>query len=60
MIGIGTTLYEFVDNNGNNVYLPCVFYHLPLTDVQLFSPQIYHLLHGGHSMVCGDAVEMVF
>ena len=60
VIGIGTTLHKFVDNNGNNVYLPCVSYHLPSTDVRLFSPQIYHQLHGGHSVVCGDAVEMVF
>ena len=59
-IGIGTTLHKFVDNNGNNVYLPDVSYHPPSTDVRLFSPQIYHQLHGGHSVVCGDAVEMVF
>ena len=60
VIGIGTTLHKFVDNNGNNVYLPCVSYHLSTTDVRLFSPQIYHQLHGGHSVVCGDAVEMMF
>jgi hypothetical protein len=27
-----------------DVYLPCVSYHLPTTDVRLFSPQIYHQL----------------
>ncbi len=54
VIGIGTTLHRFVDTNGNDVYLPCVSYHLPLTDVRLFSPQIYHQLHGGHSVVNGD------
>ena len=54
VIGIGTTLHRFVDTKGNAVYLPCVSYHLPSTDVHLFSPQIYHQLHGGHSVVNGD------
>ncbi len=40
VVGIGTTLHKFVDNNDNHVYLPCVSYHLPTTDVRLFSPQI--------------------
>ena len=35
-VGIGTTLHRFVDTSGNDVYLPCVSYHLPSTDVQLF------------------------
>ncbi len=60
MVGIGTTLHKFVDNNGNHVYLICVSYHLPSTDVRLFSPQIYHQLHGGHSVVNGDVVVMKF
>ncbi len=54
--GIGTTLHKFVDNNGKNVYLPCVSYHLPTTDVRLFSPQIYHQLHGGSSTIDGANV----
>ena len=49
-----------MDTKGNAVYLPCVSYHLPLTDVQLFSPQIYHQLHCGHSVVNGDEMEMKF
>jgi hypothetical protein len=32
--GIGTTLHKFVDDAGNDVYLPCVSYHLPTTDVR--------------------------
>ncbi len=60
VVGIGTTLHKFVDNNGNHVYLPCVSYHLPTTDVRLFSPQIYHQLHGGHSVVNGNEVVMKF
>ena len=42
VIGIGTTLHKFVDGAGNDVYLPGVSYHLPSTDVRLFSPQVYH------------------
>ncbi len=60
MVGIGTMLHKFMDNNGNFVYLPCVSYHLPTTDVRLFSPQIYHQLHGGHSVVNGNEVVMKF
>ncbi len=60
VVGIGTTLHKFVDNNDNHVYLPCVSYHLPMTNVRLFSPQIYHQLHGGHSVVNGDEVVMKF
>ena len=43
VVGIGTTLHRFVDTKRIVVYLSCVSYHLPLTDVRLFSPQIYHL-----------------
>ncbi len=60
VVGIGTTLHKFVDNNGNHVYLPCVSYHFPTTDVRLFSPQIYHEHHGGHSVVNGNKVVMKF
>ena len=35
-----------------------VAYHLPNTDVRLFSPQVYHQLHGGHSTVYGESVQM--
>jgi hypothetical protein len=56
--GIGTTLHKFVDDKGGVIYLPMVAYHLPNTDVRLFSPQVYHQLHGGHSTVDGDNVKM--
>ena len=35
-IGIGTTIHRFVDANGKYVFLPCISYHLPTTDVQLY------------------------
>ncbi len=47
VVGIGTTLHKFTDIKGNPVYLPCVLYHLPETDVCLFSPQTHHQMHGG-------------
>ena len=55
---IGTTIHKFVDGCGNDIYLPCVSYHLPETDVRLFSPQTYHHIYGGHSIVNGDEVIM--
>ena len=58
VIGIGTTLHKFIDNNGQEIFLPCVSYHLTQTDVRLFSPQTYHQMHGGHSMARAHQVEM--
>ncbi len=58
VIGIGTTLHKFIDTNGNSVYLPCILYHLPETDVRLFSPQTYHQIHGGYSEVYGQSNQM--
>jgi hypothetical protein len=57
VIGIGTTLHKFVDAAGKDIYLPCVSYHLPLTDVWLFSPQVYHQIYGGHSIVNRDGYD---
>ncbi len=59
VVGIGTTLHKFTDINGNPVYLPCVSYHLPETDVRLFSPQTYHQMHGGYSEVHSDCIRML-
>ena len=58
VIGIGTTLHRFIDTNRKTVYLPCLSYHLPSTDIRLFSPQTYHQLYGGHSSLDGDKVVM--
>ena len=48
VIGIGTTIHKFVDANVKDVLLPCIYYHLPITDVQIFHPQTYHQLRGAH------------
>jgi hypothetical protein len=58
VIGIGTTVHKFMDTNGNPVFLPCVLYHLPQTDVRLFPPQTYHQMHGGYSEVYSQSVQM--
>jgi hypothetical protein len=58
VIGIETTLHKFVYAKGRDIYLPCVSYHPPSTDVRLFSPQVYHQIYGGHSIVNGDEVVM--
>ena len=58
LIGIGTTTHEFQNDQGQNIFLPCGLYHLPQTDLQLFSPQTYHQMHGGHSSLNGNSVEM--
>ncbi len=59
VVGIGMTLHKFIDINGNPVYLPCVLYHLPETDVLLFSPQMYHQMHVGFSEVHSNCVRML-
>ena len=42
VIGIGTALHKFQNFQGQDIFLPCVLYHLPQIYVQLFSTQIYH------------------
>ena len=59
VIGIGTTLHKFTDTKGFPVYLPCVSYCLPQTDVHLFSPQTYHQMHGGFSEAYSNCIKML-
>ncbi len=58
VIRIGTTIHKFTDTDGKPVFLPCVSYHLPQTDVCLFPPQIYHQMHGGYLEVYGQSIQM--
>jgi hypothetical protein len=44
--------------DGNDIFIPCLSYHLPSAEIRLFSPQTYHNLYGGHSAVFGQRVEM--
>ena len=58
VIVIGTKLHRFKNDKGKEAFLPCVSYHLPTTDVCLFSPHTHHQIIGGNSYLCGDCVEM--
>ena len=58
VIGIGTTLHKFKNDQEQDIFLTCVSYRLTQTDVWLFSPQTYHQIYGGHSSLNGDAVDM--
>ncbi len=58
VIRIGTRLHKFTDSDGKPVFLPCISYHLPQTNVCLFSPQTYHQMHGGFS-VYTESIQMM-
>ena len=58
VIGIGTTIHKFQNNQGKDVFLTFFSYHLPTTDVSLFYPQTYHQINGRHSRLIGDSVEI--
>ena len=58
VIGIATTIFKFIENNGQDIFFPCIFYHLTQLDVRIFSPQTYHQMHCGHSIVQGNQVTM--
>ena len=58
VIGIGTTLHKFQNYQGKDIFLTCVSYHLLTTDVRLLYPQNYHQMHGGHSWLSGNSVEV--
>ena len=57
IVGIGTTLHK-LKINGEDIYLPCLSYHLPSADVRLFSRHTYLTLYGGHSAVFRDRVQL--
>ena len=58
VIGVGTTIHKFQNNQGKDVFLTFFSYHLPTTDVSLFYPQTYHQINGRHSRLIGDSVEI--
>jgi hypothetical protein len=59
VIGIGTTLHKFTNIKGFPLYLPCVLYHLPETDVHLLSPQTYCQMHIVYLKVYDNCVCML-
>ena len=56
--GVGTVLYRCVATNGDTCWIPGVAYHLPATDIRLFSPQCYHQHYGGFSILDGDSFDI--
>ena len=54
VIGIGTTLHKFQEDQGKDIFLPRVSYHLPKIYVRLFSPQKFNQMNGGHYRLSGD------
>ncbi len=58
VIGIGTVMYKFRAQNGEDVYLPGVAFYLPSAEIHLLSPQSYHQRWGGYSMVGDKCVLM--
>ena len=59
VIGIGTTLHHFTTASGESIWLPCLSYHLPSSEVRLFRPQTYHTIYGGQSLLHSDHVDML-
>ena len=54
VIGIGTVMWKFRTVSGKVIHLPMIAYHLPTTNIRLFSPQTFHQLHGGESSLVSD------
>lgn len=40
--GIDTDLHKAVNIKGNDIFIPCISYHLTQTDTCLFLPHTYH------------------
>ena len=60
VIVIGTTIHKFKNSKGYDVYIPCVSYHTPTSEICLFSIQTYHNIHSGNSRFCSDRVDIHF
>ena len=56
--GIGNNLHRFIDSNGQDIFLPCISYHLTQTYVRLFSPHTYHQMNGGNSVLKENQVTI--
>jgi len=57
VVGIGTVMYKMTATNGDVLFVPGLSYHLPESDIRLMSPQAYHKLYGGCSVVDGEKVD---
>ena len=57
VLGIGTVMYKLKATNGDELLVPGLSYYLPECDIRLMSPQVYHKLYGGCSIVDGEKVD---
>ena len=49
VLGVGTVMWKLRSRRGDEVFIPCVAYHMPECDIRLMSPQCYFQTHGGHA-----------
>ena len=49
VLGVGTVMWKLKSRRGDEVFIPCVAYHMPECDIRLMSPQCYFQAHGGHA-----------
>ena len=56
VVGYGTVLYRCKATDGSTCFIPGLAYHLPTTDVRLFSPQAYFQHYGGDATINSEEV----
>ena len=60
VIGIGTNINKFIDSNGQDIFLLCIFYLPTQKYVCLLYYQTYHQMHGIHYVVQGKQITIQF
>jgi hypothetical protein len=58
VVGYGTVLYRCIADDGSTCFIPGLAYHLPSTDIRLFSPQAYFQHYGGFATIDADSVQI--
>jgi hypothetical protein len=51
VLGIVIVMWKLKSRQGDDIFIPCVAYHMSGCDIRLKSPQSYFQLHGGHAEV---------
>ncbi len=58
VLGVGTIMWKLLSMEGQDVFIPALAYHMENCDIQLFSPQSYLHVHGGHAHITGKNAHM--
>jgi hypothetical protein len=58
VLGIGTDMWKLKSRKGDEVFIPCVAYHMPECNIRLMSPQCYFQTHGSHADITKHLVTM--